>query len=86
MDAVKLKNRKVEASRRIYAALEGACVIVVKYLHDGALAYAVFRDGVKEYMFVPYEGASGCDPETGQHEWAMRCIGSEAGMEEGDMV
>lgn len=64
-------EQKVAASQKVYAALGKACVIAVRYIKDGVMAYGVYADGVTEYLFIPYdtEGSG-----VGQHDLARKYI------------
>ena len=71
MEKKSLSESRVRASETIYKAFNSACVIACKYDGNGAFAYAVYPDGVKEYMYVSY---SNDDVRYGQHEYAMSII------------
>ena len=70
MEKESLSELRVKASETIYDTFNGTCVIACKYDRNGAFAYAVYPDGVKEYMYVSYEE----DIRYGQHEHAMSLI------------
>lgn len=80
MSNEQLSRKRVAASQAIHAALLGAVFLAVKYGTTGAFAYAVFSDGVKEYMYVDYNQPHH-EPDN-QHEWAMMCIEQMYGKEE----
>lgn len=72
---MKMRNKtesdlRIEASEAIHSKFKGACVVRIMYIEDGAYAYAIYPDGIKEYTFVPYSLA----PRYGQHQHAESVI------------
>lgn len=63
----KMDELRVLASKRIHEQFDKASVVVAQYGEHGAYALCVWKDGVKEYMYIDY---SDLMPES-QHEKAM---------------
>ncbi|WP_147336479.1 hypothetical protein [Phocaeicola plebeius] len=61
---------RIMASEFIHRKLSGAPFVSVNYSEDGATAFCVWPDGVREYLYVDYADLM---PQS-QHERAMAYI------------